>query len=375
MTFLVIKQAWSEIIFRRHRVCLTLCIVLLGMVLSGCEMTPQEPAIWFIQNAREVRTFNPRTEQQHVIVPAEPDTWIDYPMLSPDGTRITYVKATDIDGSAVWLARADGSEPRRITYPRKTAVSLWITNTQLLIMSRDDPSDSATEQDAIYDLGTGKLKSITIPENRAACDWYWSSKMPTRVTIWAKTSGLGHLVVASDKLLQIVDIPVAESQLPNHWKIGCMSWTLDAKTIILVARDEDWRQDLFLVSDSGRSVTRLTLFTQEYRTSELVPSISPDGEWVGLDICVDKGPSSAPLDGCYVGLLGTDHGSFSVLLQTYAVGNIVWSPDSRYFAAGLTARDNYTDTAPKQLHIFDRNSQEIKQVIFDGLQQEVFDWR
>ena len=108
-----------------------------------------------------------------------------YPLYSPDGSQLAYVR-----GNAVWVSMADGSNARRLTwYPRFTRPRAWSPDgrTILMVSSRD---------------GDGSQRAITIPS--AGGPETMLSLSPVRFATYAP-DGKRLAIVARSPFLDGVD--------------------------------------------------------------------------------------------------------------------------------------------------------------------------
>ncbi len=188
-----------------------ICVCLLTLASARASDTAGSQ-IWFVNNFSEIRTINPTTLEQRVIIPQKGDTFIELPGLSPDGRRIAYVGPGDGDGSAIWLGDSDGSNDRRISESFAGVSYLWLNDNSLVMMGTNVSYQRPDEgQIALYDLSTQTMRPLVIPEFLSLCG---SPKRPNRVTSWSERyPALGRLELRDGALVEIPRRFVAQQNL------------------------------------------------------------------------------------------------------------------------------------------------------------------
>lgn len=349
--------------------------LLLLVLASACAVDADGSEIWYVNNLREIRTINPTTLRQRVVIPQNVDALITNPGLSPDGGKIAYIGPGGGNGSSVWLADSDGSNNRRISQAFAHVSYVWLNDHSLVIMGSGVPYLRPDEgQVVLYDVSAQTTRPLVLPDKLALCG---SPRRPDRVTSWSdRYPALGRLQVRDGSLIEIPDVTI---NVPESikWRFGraCLSWSADAQKIVILGYGESDNLDLFATTDGGRTVKRLTNFAENYEQTSTQPfDISPDGKWVIFDVEVYRPADPNLFSGEQIALVATNGGGPEFLMGTSLRGYFAWSPSGKYVAAGLVPRGSKPDY-PAELHVINVATKEIKQLIFGQGQQEVFDWR
>ncbi len=349
--------------------------LLLLVLATACTVDADSSEIWYVNNFREIRTINPTTLRQRVVIPQNADALITNAGLSPNGGKIAYIGPGDGDGSSIWLADSDGSNDRRISQSFADVSYLWLNDRSLVIMGNENKYLPAEEgQITLYDITTQAMQPLVIPDIVSLCG---NPKRPDRVTSWSdRYPALGRLQVRDDSLVEIPDVTI---NVPESikWRFGraCLSWSADAQKVVILGYAESDNLDLFATTDGGHTISRLTDFAKSYGQASTQPfDISPDGKWVIFDVELYRPVNPDLFSGEQIALVSTNGGSPEFLMETRMLGYFAWSPNSKYVAAGLVPRGSNPDY-PAELHVINAATKEIKQLVFGEGQQEVFDWR
>ena len=106
--------------------------------------------------------------------------WVADPQISPDGSRVAFVRVTvdrkkDQYDTAIWLARADASEPaRRLTAGSRDSAPRWSPDGKTLAFVRAVEKDGRPQPPQIYllDMTGGEPRGITdIPRGAGNPEW------------------------------------------------------------------------------------------------------------------------------------------------------------------------------------------------------------
>lgn len=353
--------------------------ILLLVLSMGCSPTSDGSVIWYLHDGKEIRSINPRTMEQKVIVQGDEGTWIDRSALSSDGERIAYVLSRT-SGQAVWLAKSDGSQARPITRIYAAVGFLWLSNTGLLLFGVDNQDTSLYEGEVIsYDSVTGIAQRVDYPEGLSVNPQNRSNGPPGKFRIFQppfalrRPVGLGHLQITDGQVMGIVDIPINGHQYPD-WSFSNLSWTQDTSRIVANASVMVGSvTDLFVTDDQGKTVRRLTFFADDYESDTLSEfAVAPNGKWVAFYVSVSIPRSQGKNTGTSLMLVSTDQSASKVLAETVPQDRIVWSPDSKYVATSFGSPG--VSEAPFQLYTVNVETGEKRQMIFEK-GQVVFDWR
>ncbi|MBP86971.1 MAG: peptidase S9 family protein [Planctomycetaceae bacterium] len=250
--------------------------------------------------------------------------WASDPQISPDGTRIVYVRnfmdiMSDKRRSNLWIINADGTDHRAITTGNGNAFSpKWSSDGgRLIYLSKTDESTQVYCR-WMDDGQTAKLTNLTsspsslvwspdgrsiafamlveskpesfvkLPEKPEGADWAKPAKLIERVRY--RADGLGYLKEGFHQLFVLS----AEGGTPRQLTSGDFehgakpTWARNSQSLVFSAnRHGEWelnpqREDIYEVSLAARSLKRLT----DRVGPDVNPVVSPDGRriaYVGFD--------------------------------------------------------------------------------------------
>ena len=103
-------------------------------------------------------------------------TWAADPQMSPDGTRVAFVKVTvnqdkDRYETALWLVSAQGGEPQRLTNGPNDSAPRWAPDGSRLLFTRSAEKDGKPQPSQLYVLsfaGGEPAALTTLPGGAAA---------------------------------------------------------------------------------------------------------------------------------------------------------------------------------------------------------------
>jgi dipeptidyl aminopeptidase/acylaminoacyl peptidase len=217
------------------------------------------------------------------------------PTVSPDGSTIAYVRSADLlacptCGDSIWLANADGSDPRRLTKPTAgvdtpppddASPSFSPDGTQIMF-ERD--SDTSSDLYVVPAAG-GSAKDLGVegyfpswgPQRIAYVDYNLvemtaapdgSDPQPFAVngrlvagpTAWSSDGRLA-LLAGVDNVSTIVlstgqKIPLPGLQLAAQ--AGGITWSPDGTELAFIAADSSGVADVYTVGVDGSGLTRIT---------------------------------------------------------------------------------------------------------------------
>ena len=225
---------------------------------------------------------------------------------SPDGKRIAYVNGNEawrysgnVAGSSIWIAAADGGEPRRVTSGGHVNVSpVWFDASHLLFVSNRDgpraayvievgPSGSRGEPRIVPGVAEPHSISYSISARKLAY-----SKFTLRQNIWQYPSGQatpvsirdGRPVTTGNQVIELPDVSpdgkwiAYSSNLHGNSDLYKMSlaggeavpltaspgdkfgpaWSPDGREIAFYARDSAGGGDIMVMPSGGGAAVRLT---------------------------------------------------------------------------------------------------------------------
>ncbi len=192
------------------------------------------------------------------------------PAWSPDGKTLAYSCDDPHRGSAFWLADADGKNARRVLPHKSARVLRWRPDSKGFVYSMAHTVDLYDAYADIYqyDIASDSLKAVT--NGKRAFDPTFS---PDGSRLLVVTNG------AQDNALQYLTVDgefrplVADDH--RHTQFGTPAYSPDG-TQIAVSVWADGQRDLWLYSDDGKPLERLT----DDVAIDRDPAWSPDGRYL-----------------------------------------------------------------------------------------------
>jgi Tol biopolymer transport system component len=371
---------------RRIRIVLLCFIVASATFLVACIQKPKELEIWYIwrdASSAEIRTLDPSTGQRQVIVRSASGSDILDADISPDGKHVAYLGNDPAQKTSIWLANVDGSNLTQVTPGAETAWYSWLDNNSLILWYGDWIQDPTIPRLDFYTYDTSKQKMTPVvvegdQQDLFRCALNKFSSHPGLVALSnGSQPGLGHLEPKDGVIKIVTDFTIDLSIFPELIKADCLSWTPDGKKVALQGTTVMLKhEDLFLVSNQGKSVIRLTDFGRDFQEATFSTyAISPDAQWVVATGSLLPRPVFGVSGAATLALVKTDtkQVEFMGLPDISSPDRLLWSPDSQYVA--ITAPKVFDRMSDNQIYTIDVEKKEIKQLTYDGGQKEVFDWR
>ena len=242
----------------------------------------------------------------------------------------------------------------------------------LLCIVRDFPEDARVLRYSVVNELQKSSSNIEFFGNRLVPE-HQPEKLPL-----ADSVGLGYLKVEGNSLLQVPEMIFNLSEFPKFSGPRWPTQTGDGKKITFQGSFgfQPNVDEIFLATDNGQSVTRVTKLGDNYSGVTIFSSaISPNGKWVLFNANLYY---PHPLDrpaGVYVGLVDVGSKTVELLGNLQGPGNtpIAWSSDSRFAVTSLFPAGS--NKGPGQLHLIDTETKSIKQITFDSGMKEVIGWR
>jgi dipeptidyl aminopeptidase/acylaminoacyl peptidase len=251
--------------------------------------------------------------------------WVEDPQISPDGTRIVYVRRgmdvmTDRRTAALWMILADGtnhvkltgrdaneSSPRwspdgsRIAFTSSDAADgselyiHWVdqNKTAKITQLENSPSDLAWSPDGTHLAFTMHVDApapqfVTPPSKPEGADWAAPPRVETRFNHEQDGSGIRPYGVDHVFVVRAEGGPARQITSGDYDHSSTPVWTPDGTQLILSAnRHDNWQRErsnseLYAVLVDDGTITPLTdRFGPDY-----APRVSPDGEtiaYLGFD--------------------------------------------------------------------------------------------
>jgi dipeptidyl aminopeptidase/acylaminoacyl peptidase len=255
--------------------------------------------------------------------------FLSRPRISPDGKQIAYV-ATEIDKrthsyrSAIWVAPADGGEPRRVTgEPASATDPSWSPDGKYLAFISEREGEAsrapATEQKA---LGKGKPQIWLLPSDGGEARQLTFLLHGAGAAVWSPDSQS----VVFTALVGPLDEETEDGKpLPKARVIDRLWYRLDGVGFI-----HDRRSHLFLVPVGGGEPVQLT----DGDWDDGDPAWSPDGTQLAFVSSRAEDRWRIPAPDVYT--LSLQEGKAGVLRQltdgSLGCGSPTWSPDGETLA-------------------------------------------
>lgn len=198
---------------------------------------------------------------------SDPDIGCGAPAIAPDGRSMVWSCSDPQDGSAIWISDIEGKN-RRILLNKHSARSIsWRADGQAIVFSelRLLDSYSTFEDVMLYDLPSGKLKSLTTGARAHDPVFSPDGKTLMMVTNRLQENSLATLTV-DQKLTPL-------TRRADHTQFGTPRYSPDGQTLA-VSVWQDGMRDLWLYTPDGQPISRLTHDAAIDRD----PAFSPDGQ-------------------------------------------------------------------------------------------------
>ncbi len=265
-------------------------------------------------------------------------TWIADPQISPDGSRVAFVRVwvnqkADRYDTALWIVPTSGGPSRPLTSGPRDSSPRWSPDGKRLAFNRSAEKEGRPQPSQIYLLTFegGEAQPLTeMPRGAGGIDWspdgktiLFSSaeesnaeesamesemkdktserKSDVRVITRAvyRSNGAGYLNPKSHSHLWTVSVPDAPGQMPKPRQItrgrfdeGNASWSVDGSRIYFVSNRvlepyyEPQRTDLYSVAQDGSDEKKVLNFDGGMRGYQF----SPDGRRIAFGGTVGHKP-------------------------------------------------------------------------------------
>jgi Tol biopolymer transport system component/class 3 adenylate cyclase len=221
---------------------------------------------------------NPASAAQTELVPSTANSWVSAAAWAPDGQHIAYaVVDVTADTHALWVARPDGSDARKVaitgTGPASAIFSLsWAPDSQQIVFS-------SANRLSIIAVGDGTISPLT--SNATLIDYApaWSpdgSRIAFTRTVNDETAApeagrIWTIGVDGSGAAQLRASP-DDDEDNAAWSPDGTRLAFDAST------PESGGRDIYVTSSTGTSLTRLTNDPRQ----DFAPSWSPDGTHIAF---------------------------------------------------------------------------------------------
>ena len=192
-----------------------------------------------------------------------------FPEISPDGTRLAYLRADGRSDIQIRVANPDGSESRELTRVNSVANLTWLPDGALLVAQREFTDPYRIRSDLVRVGRDGAERWITRGGRLGQ-----PSVSPDGRHAVAVQNGQGtNRLVVVDLSTGVID-PVTDFVAAQHW--GHPAWSPDGRWIAASLWKPGAFYDLFVLEPSGRIVRQVT----DDRAVDQSATWSPDGRWL-----------------------------------------------------------------------------------------------
>lgn len=186
--------------------------------------------------------------------------WAFSPAFSSDGTRLAYLTNGELGALlGVWVARADGSRPRRVL--KRAWSPAFSPDGHKLVVVRGDAGNLRTTKIATVDLDTGHVRELATGEDPA-------------YGIDGRIAYAAPELREVDQRIAVLDPATGRKRVITSGPFDLQpDWSPDAREIVF-ARDAQnlSTASIWTVRDDGRGAKRLTAGWH--------PVFSPSGRWI-----------------------------------------------------------------------------------------------
>lgn len=361
----------------------TRILVFLAIFVMGCYASLPPAKIWYITKSGDVATIEPSTGAKQTIIDNAAESWIRYAKLSADGQHLVYGKIS-ADGEALWLSASDGANQIQVTRVFSITSPTWLSDDQFLWYGADGRYTTAAEGEiALYDVQTRQTQQLQKAGKLTSCNDAALSGGTAWIPLADKSgSSLGRIVIEDNTIKVEPVIPLNMASVPNLKGGDCQSWTAEGKEIVFTGSegytlfDTQIVENLYLATEQGQLITRLTDFGQEYSQAGISNfEISPDGRWILFLAGLAQPKEPTIQTGVFLGLYDTAARGLTWLGQWRGQGKIVWSPDNRSAAIVLLPGDKMPYVNEQwDVYVVDVEAKMLRNLTMDGEAGEVFGW-
>lgn len=260
------------------------------------------------------------------------------PVMSPDGTKIAFIRSPEGSVRDVYVMDASGGMPRRLTFDQRLVVGItWTADSQYIVFSSNREGEFALWK---VPAGGGPIERVSVGDENS-----YSPAISRKGNLLAYSHGTGRWDIVRVDLKSSTHKVLTDQLLSSNEQDSAPQFSPDGKRIAF----QSWRsgsQEIWICAADGSDPVQLTSFGGALTGS---PHWSPDGRQIAFD--------SRP-DGRAHIFLSSPDGGIPHALTSGNYNDIVpsWSPDGKTIYFGSNRSGSYqiwkiaaTGGAPRQL--------------------------
>lgn len=341
--------------------------------------------IWFtrvLPNGSQLIAFDPSRATSRVVIPTHPGK-LEIVAFSPAGTNLAYIVADEF-GRTIWISKGDGSNFRPITPVAKSALYVWLNDSELLVATSNQPYTRADEGDwFLYDVKSNSKQELLNQGHVTLLCIGGSNGKPIdlqfdRLSFLGDHDSLeyGQLSAQEGRVQKTTPTRVDLSQFPNTNGALCNFAMFEKNQVAFIWYSSENNAEIGTATATSAQVTRLTNFAKQYEESFIhTMAVSPDQHWLVFAASLASPKQPGLPSGDIIGRINLQDGEIEVLHnQELGYGGFfTWSPDSRYVAIELPLPGSNPIT--NEIYSIDMNTKKVELIMDDKSLKRLVAWR